>query len=263
MEREFDIVPWYESAVKSNHNVVWRAGQNIGMLLARSGKPMVSYYWFDLWGQLAANAVQFGSGVAPTAGSFTPFAIPQDNFLPPRRLFYYDRNRWLMQVFPSLNNTDLSFWLRNPINQPRGGTISVIGNPDPNFRYPNGWWFRGFESDVDNVTNAGEFWVPPRTDLEVAVLNHANWTVRPQCLYVINQFPIMAYDPTTETGKRMIMRILTNSIPFTDGSIGGDNEFQISPETFREWFGVYPVQWDGVKATYKDSAGNTIVIGEV
>ena len=261
MEREYEIRPWYDVVVKSNHNVVWKCDS--GMLLARAGSPMISNYWFDLWGQLAANAIQFGSGVAPTAGSASAFAIPQDNFAPPRKLFYFERSRWLMQVFPSLNASDLMFWLRNPINQPRGGSISVIGNPDPNFRWPYGWWFRGFESDVDNVTNAGEFWVPPKTDLEVAVLNTANWTVRPQCNYIINQFPVMPYNPETEVGKRMIMKILSNAVPARDGSIGGNNDFAIAPETFRDYFGVYPVTWDGVKASYKDRDGNTIVIGEV
>lgn len=261
MDREKHIVAWYDAAVKANHNVIWRCES--GLVAGKAGPPQVGYYLFDLWGALAANAVQFGSGAAPTAGSFSAWAIPQDNFAPPRKLFYFDRPKWLMQVFPSLNNPDALYWLRLPQHQPRGGFISVIGNPDTNYRFPYGWWFEGKDSDIDDPTNAGEFWVPPKCDLEVSVLNTTNVAFRPQCLYIMNQFSVLPYDPTTESGKRTILGMLRNSIPFRDGSIGGNNDFAIDPESFRTYFGVYPVQWDGVKASYTDSAGNKIIIGEV
>jgi len=261
VDLEKDIVPWEVAAVKSNHNVQWES--DAGMVLGKAGKPQVSFYLFDLWGPLAANAIPFGGGGVPTAGSFTPYAIPQDNFVPPRKLFYFDHPRWMIQVFPSLNNADALFWLRHPLNQPRGGFITTIGNPDVNYRFPYGWWFEGKDSDIDNPTNAGEFWVPPQTDLEISVLNTTNVAFRPECVYVMVQFPIKPFDPQTETGKKCIMAILRGNAPVTDGSIGGDNTFSMSQQTFRQLFGVNPVHWDGMKASYTDPSGAEVTIGEV
>ena len=232
------------------------------MVLGRAKKPKIFYYLFDLWGNLGANAVRFGSGVAPTAGSFTNFAIPQDNFVPPRKIFFFNQPKTFIQVFPGLNHPELYYFLRMPQGQPLGGNIGQLGNPDSNYRYPYGWWFRGQDSDIDNATNAGEFWVPPGIDIEHSVVNTINERVRPQCMFNMVQFEFDPYDPKTPAGQRMIMNILKNNVPFTDGSIGGKHNINLPEQSFRDAFGVCPVIWNGTVATYMLD-GKEIKIGEV
>lgn len=252
--------PWQQKVVQSNYNVRWQCES--GFVLGKSQKPQVAYYLYNLYGQLAGNAVQWGNGAPPTPGSFTNFTIPQDNFLPPRKILYHTRKATFMQVFPSLNSTDLMFFLRIPQGNPVGGFINIIGNPDSNFRYPYGYWFKGDDSDIDNPTDAGEFWVPAGLDLEIAVLNTKDFPIIPQSLFVVNQFTIDPYDPKTDLGKKMIMACLKGNVPMTDGTLGGQIRFSIAESSFKEIFGVQPIQWDGQRAVYIQD-GKEILIGEV
>jgi hypothetical protein len=241
-------IPWQEKRVEHNYNIMWECES--GMVLGRAQKPKTFYYNYDLWGMLGANAVRFGSGAAPTAGSFTNFVIPQDNFAPPRKIFFFNQPKTFIQVFPGLNQPDLYYFLRMPQGQPLGGSIGYLGNADSNYRYPYGWWFRGQDSDIDNATDAGEFWVPPGIDLEHSVVNTLNERVRPQCLFNMVQFSFDPYNPKTEVGKKMIKAILSGNLPVSDGSIGGKHNFNYPEQSFKSAFGVQPVVWDGGTASY-------------
>ena len=253
--------PWQDVAVREGYDIKWTCEN--GSVFGVAGKPSVGEYLFDLYGQLAANAVRFGSGVAPTAGSVYPFTIPQDNFAPPRKIFWHNKTKWFMEVFPSLNQSDLLFYLRIPMGVPRNGLISVIGNVDTQFRFPYGWLFSGKDSDIDNPTDAGKFWVPAGVDMEMAVVNTINERIRPQSIFVMNQFPFQPYDPETEGGKRHILSLIKSG-PVTDGSVGGYNNFDMPVETFKETFGVFPVTLERGYQVYENKGSDQkTLIGEI
>lgn len=257
-----NYLPWQQVAVRDGYDIKWSCES--GTVYGRAGTPSISHILFDLYGQLAANAVRWGSGVAPTAGSTFPFTIPQDNFNPPRKIFYHNKAKWFMEVFANLNHSDLLWFMRLPFGMPVNGLISALGNADTQFRFPYGQMFWGRDSDIDNPTSAGKFWVPAFTDLEVAIVNTINERVRPQTDYIVNQFPFQPYNPNTEGGKRHILSILRGS-PVSDGSTGGYNQFNMPLDTFRETFGVYPVTLEeGSKVFYLNGSTDAKVpIGEI
>jgi hypothetical protein len=257
-----DYHPWKQVAVRDGYDIKWSC--EVGTVYGRAGTPQLAHYLFDQYGQLAANAVRWGSGAAPTAGAVYPFTIPQDNFNPPRKIFWHNKTRWFIEVFPNLNQSDLLYFIRLPMGIPRNGLISVIGNLDGAFRWPYGINFWGRDSDIDNPTDAGKFWVPAGVDLEVAVVNTINERVRPQTDYIMNQFSFQPYNPLTEGGKRHILNILRGS-PVSDGSAGGMNQFDMPIETFKETYGVYPTTVEeGCKVYYLNgSIEAKVLIGEI
>lgn len=261
---EIEITPyrsWAEVQTRPGYQGIWKS--DAGWLFFRVWDRIKTEYLYDLYGALTANAVRWGSGAAPTAGSVFPYTILMDATVPPRRILRHERANYLWEVFPTLNHPSSLMYLRIPQSQPRGGMTNEIGNCSAQFTDPYGYWFQGKDSDIDNPTEAGRFFIPPFNDTEIAIVNTENYEIRPQTFFIINQLEIKAFDPRTQYGKDMIKRILADPSRATMGTAGAE-PYRMSADEFEKYFQVPPVKWDGSTATYKDTKTNTMMpIGEV
>lgn len=238
---------WKQVQSRPGYDLTWKC--DAGWLFARVWDRIVVRYLYDRYGALTANAVRWGSGVAPTAGSAFPYTILQDGNVPPRRVLRQQRKNMLWEVFPSLNHPTCLFYLRTPQTQPRGGMTNEIGNSNPNYQDPFGYWFEGKDSDVEDPTEAGMFYIPPWQDTEIGLVNTQNYEIRPQSIFIINQLHLQPFDPRTAFGARNIARILGRPAQATMGSAGAE-PYKVSTQEFVDYFGVSPVLWDGARAKY-------------
>lgn len=245
---------WQERQTRPGYDITWKC--DAGWLFARVWDRIVTRYHFDLYGMLVANVVPWGSGVPPSPGSSFPITILQDNNVPPRRILRHENEKMLWEVFPSLNHPTTLMFLRTPQSQQRGGMTNEIGTWNPQFTDPFGFWFEGKDSDIDYPTEAGRFFIPPFRDTEIGLVNQENYAIRPQSLFIINQLHLSPFDPSTEYGKKMIAKILSNPGRATMGTPGAE-PYHYTRQEFTKWFGVEPVLWDGKSAQYK--SGDTIM----
>lgn len=236
-------IPWEEAALQPNFNLAHQF--DTGLLAAKVSRRVVTEYNFDLVGGLIANPETY------PAGAIYNFQIPQDNLVPPKKILQHHRDREIWQVFAGLNHPDARFYLNIPQNQRTKGIDNEQGYARVDFTSPFGWLFEGRQSDFDDPTDAGEFFIPAYDDIEVAVVNMANYEIRPQIRYIINQLLLEPFDPTTERGARMIMGILKEAIPCRFAHRQGA-PYPMDYHQFVKLYGVPPIEWDGYTAKYTD-----------
>jgi hypothetical protein len=245
-------LPWEEAALQPNFNLAHQF--DTGLLIAKVARRQVTEYLYDLVGGLIANP-----GTYP-AGAIFPFTIPQDANVPPRKILQHHRDREIWQVFAGINHPDARFYLNIPQNQRTKGLDNEQGYARVDFTSPFGWYFEGRNSDLDDPTDDGEFFVPAYDDLEIAVVNMANYEIRPQIRFVVNQLLLEPFDPTTERGAKMIVGILKEAIPCRFAHRQG-YPYPMDPQQFVKLYGVPAVEWDGYCAKYADpKTGNVRVI---
>ncbi len=240
-------ISWEEAALQPNYNLAHQF--DCGFLIAKVARRQVTEFLFDLVGGLIANPETY-----PAAAVYN-FTIPQDNAVPPRKILQHHRDRELWQVFAGLNHPDARFYLNLPQNQRTKGIDNEQGFPRVDFTSTFGWYFEGRQSDLDDPTDEGEFFIPAYDDCEVAVVNMANYEIRPQIRYIINQLALEPFDPCTDRGARMIAGILKEAIPCRFAHREG-SPYPMAPQQFVKMYGVPPVEWDGYTATYTDPKTN-------
>ncbi len=178
--------PWQDVVLKPNFNFVMEF--DIGYLVAKVRRTTIVDYIYDLYGALAANP-----GTFPAASIF-PFTILQDNRVPPRKVLYHKRPNQIWQIFPSLNHPDARFYLNCPQSTRTRGLMNELGYASVAFTDPFGWLFEGRDSDIDDPTDAGMFFLPAYDDCEVAIVNNVNYTIRPQSRFILNQMELQPLD---------------------------------------------------------------------
>lgn len=232
-------IPMSEAALPANYNVAVEF--DVGYLIAKVKRAKMTDYLYDLYGGLIANPGTF------PAGAISNFNIPQDANAPPRRILRHLLPKHIWQVFPTLNHPDARFYLNVPQNQRTKGLENDQGFPRIDFQSNFGWLFEGRDSDIDDPTDAGEFFIPPYDDCEIACVNMANYEIRPQTKFYINQLELEPFDATSDRGRRVINGILKQSIPARFWHRQG-TPYPMAAQTFNAAFGVPAIKWDGTSA---------------
>ncbi len=242
---------WENRVLQANHNLAHEF--EIGLLIAKVKRKRITDFIYDLYGGLIANPETY------PAGAISNFTIPQDLNVPPRKILYHKKPKNLWQIFASVNHPDARFYLNVPQNQRTKGIDNEQGFPRVDFTSTFGWLFEGRDSDIDDPTDAGEFFLAAYDDVEIAVVNMANYEIRPQSRFVINQMELEPFDCRTDRGSRVIAGILKQSIPCRFASRDG-SQYPMALQTFWENYKVPPITWDGETAAYTDQDGKNHVL---
>lgn len=246
--------PWHDVALKPNHNLAIE--YDIGYLVAKVKRRTVLDLIYDLYGALGANP-----GTFPAASIYN-FQIIFDNRVPPREILQHRRPMEVWQIFASLNHPDARFYLNCPQSTRTRGFNSKLGSAAVNFQDPFGWLFEGRDSDIDDPTDAGEFFLPAYDDCEVALVNTVNYVIRPQSRFVFNQIELQPLDVTNESDRRIIAGIFRQSIP----ARFWNRDNVPYPRQIDQFYGDYkvpPVLFDGAHIGYKDKEGIDQWVGVV
>lgn len=238
--------PWEEVALKTNQKLAYEFES--GWLFARVMGRSVAHYLFDLVGNLAANPTPTN----PPSEARYDFTILFTDDVPPRRILYHTHTKEIWQVFPSLTTPRTRFFMNLPMDTARNGLRNEIGNAPNSFNRPFGWRFEGWESPAEAPTDAGEFFLPPETDLEIGLINMELFEVRPQMHFIINQLSLSPFNPETEVGRRAITDMVNPPLEEPENkrtriATPGITPFRMDETTFVRLFGVRPVSYDGAR----------------